>query len=230
MTFYDWVKKHFLDVLDESWCCAAFIILKSRKFLVDDEDLNGGVQYTSETLARLLHEKTGKPFITRNQVLVELAASGKWPLLKDEIGPKGWMIVDPGPSNGMLAPIPEGQKRTPRDPYMKNPDRDWSKPPQQMLLPVEVDGVVIDYWINPAMAHVEAEYRRQKQHLREAAEKILTQRRAQGWLTSDSFLESKHPGRAKVDEVSAAMQAAGAGMNEKYYSEKDLRGAHPHGT
>lgn len=231
MTLYDWIKRHFSAQVDAAWCAAAFIILKSRKFLVDDEDLNGGVQYCSEILAKLLAEKTGQKFVTRNQILVELQKSGRWPLLVDEVGPTGWMILDPGPQDGVVKPPPEGAPPpAPRQPYMRNPEKDWSRPPMNMLLPVEVDGEILDYWINPVRENDEQAYRRQKREVQQTAEKILKDRAAQGWLTSDSFLVPTHPGTAKINEVSASMQAAGAVMDEKYYNEKDLRGSHPHGT
>jgi len=74
---------------------ALWWLFRSQFLIVEKVDLLGGDVHNSSHIAQALARKEGKAFADRDTLVKKLADSGKYPLVKNEHGPEGCIILNP---------------------------------------------------------------------------------------------------------------------------------------
>jgi hypothetical protein len=120
----NWVNANFKENLTKDICRAIFHFLRQKRVFVAitnaegktvKENLNGGEYFNSETLARILAKHEAGVFYDFSLARTTIAESGRFPLLKLDDGPEGFIIANPSPDPAKRA----------TDPLVFVPGKEW---------------------------------------------------------------------------------------------------------
>ena len=196
--------------LDEATATAIYHIALGRKIEWEGDDVNLQGQGNSRILAMMLAESTGRPFLAEAEVRTKLFETGMFDLVKNEIGPEGWLVRSKKPED---------------DPIIANPDKPWDTQPPLGFLLLGPDG---QYYRNPARTEEEImRWQQQRQSYQHAMQAQFDLHRAKGGLTPDYFFNSKRPHQNDLQQVSQRLIQAGALIEDYINVTNATRGSHP---
>jgi len=130
-TLQNFVLKFLPDLTADTakvlWWC-----MRSAFLYFEGGDLcRGGDKGNSEQIAMAIAMRFGKPFFSWMEGYNQVANSGKYPTLKFEMGPVGWIIAKP---KDWVKPEPaKGEEPQPEYEVIADPTKDWSQAPWFMF-------------------------------------------------------------------------------------------------